>query len=98
MATEGASAWAGLEALVLTPVPTHPGCGAAGRRLLELCRVLKAQGARLTLLHHPLAWRERMPAADHAAMTGFFDEVHLIPVTCDGPGWDPAIGTMLDWL
>ena len=98
MATEGASAWAGLEALVLTPVPAHPGCGAEGRRLLELCRLLKAQGARLTLLHHPLAWRERLPAADHAAMAGFFDEVHLIPVTCDGPGWDPAIGTMLDWL
>jgi len=113
MATDRERAWAGLEVLVLTPVPTHPATLGNRVRILEVCRLLKAQGARITLLHYPTDedWRTRMPVADHAAMATFFDEVHLVaptrpPHTAPWPGpdhaidawWDPAIGAMLDWL
>ncbi|HYF06365.1 MAG TPA: glycosyltransferase [Acetobacteraceae bacterium] len=102
-----------MEVLVLTPVPTEPATFGNRLRIAELCRVLRAQGARITLLHYPSdeEWRTRMPAADHAAMLREFEAVHLIPVTrplhtAPWPGpdhavdewWDPAIGQMLDWI
>lgn len=105
--------WRGLDLLVLTPVPTHPPTLGNRVRIAEVCRVLAARGARITLLHYPTdeSWRERLPEADHAAMRAAFNEVQLIPVTrplhtAPQPGpdhtidewWDPAIGTMLDWL
>jgi hypothetical protein len=53
--------------LVLSPVPTEPPHLGNRLRIAEACRVLRDQGARLTLLHYPSdeEWRARLPAAAH---------------------------------
>ena len=106
------SSWAGLRVLVVSPTPTFPVDFGNRRRIYHVCRHLKDQGAEIHFVHYPSEseWREAFPLDFHLAMQRQWDSCHVVPVTrgLHSPPagedhtidewWDPAIGTMLDWL
>ena len=101
-----ASGWRGRSVVVLSPVASAPPDSAVRRRLRELSRALREQGAETVFLHYPVEpdWRAGVPREALAAMSSQWDEHYTIPVT-EPPGaeaadgwWDPAIPAMLGWV
>ena len=103
---------AGLRVLVLSPTPTHPHDYGNRKRIFEICKRFKDQGAQLTFVHYPaeLEWRTTLPVNAERAMQQCWDHYYTIAPTRP-PHTDPsasdhridewfdsAIGQFLNWL
>jgi glycosyltransferase involved in cell wall biosynthesis len=103
--------WFGLEALVVSPTPTHPQDHGNRKRIFEICSGLKRRGARIHFVHYPAEadWRERWPAQSENEMRAAWDSYHLVIPSVklhpDAEGedhrideWaDPALLNFLRW-
>ncbi len=97
--------------LVVSPTPTHPQDHGNRKRLFELCRQLKRQGAKIHFVHYAAEhdWRHRHPLDREREMIDAWDSYHLVPPSrplheaAIGEDhlideWaDPALDTYLRW-
>src|SRR6201986_2276186 len=103
---------AGQRVLVLSPTPTHPQDYGNRKRIYEVCKRFKDNGAQVTFVHYPaeLEWRGTLPVSaeremqqcwDHYYTVGLTRLPHSDPAARDhriDEWFDPAVGQFLSWL
>ncbi len=106
-----AGLWSGFDILVVSPTPTHPQDHGNRKRIFEVCKELKRQGARIHLVHYASEhdWRNSRPSRWEHEMVAAWDSYQLVapsrPLHELSSGldhlideWsDPALSSYLRW-
>ena len=97
---------------VVSPTPTAPIDFGNRKRVNEVCRALRARGARIHFIYLPLEtdWRTGIPEKSYAEMKETWDSFHIVPPSADihrppvgddytiDEWWDPSLDVFLDWF
>ena len=110
--TDSAKSWLGMRILVVTPTPTHPQDHGNRKRIFEICRELKQQGAYIHLVHYASEddWRHARPRHNERQMRETWDAYDMVapsrPLHIGAVGrdhlideWaDPALSAFVAWI
>jgi glycosyltransferase involved in cell wall biosynthesis len=85
--------WQGIEILVVSPTPTHPQDHGNRKRIFELCKELKGQGAKIHFVHYASEhdWRHDRPSRWESEMIAAWDTYQLVAPS--RPLHEPAKGS-----